>query len=188
VDDFAKDGTQPAAVAKFDPIHSRLRWQLDEAMDLGPAEDYMEADRRRGRAGTAVDELVTHPMYAKRRREFAEKALNIAKAPAGFKPFKESVPSGARPDETNADAAEARITDMQFGTIKPEFTGPLVDSQEAAKDAGDELVADAAKRLTKRLEAERAGLDPEKLADDDALELALIEPEKTNDLSFSKRV
>ncbi|MEW5749045.1 MAG: DNA polymerase ligase N-terminal domain-containing protein, partial [Candidatus Thermoplasmatota archaeon] len=38
----------------------------------------------------------------------------------------------------------------------------------------DELVEDAAKRLTKRLEAERAGFDPERMADDDALELALI--------------
>jgi len=183
-EDFAKDGTQPIAARKFDPIHSRLRWQLDEVMDLGPAEDYEEADHRRGRAGTAVDELVTHPMYAKRRREFAEKALNIAKAPAGFRPFKESVPSGARPTETNADAAEARITDMRFGNTLPEFTGPLVDSQEAAKDAGDELVEDTAKRLAKRLEAERAGLDPEKLADDDALELALIEPDE---VPLSKR-
>lgn len=166
VEDFAKDGTQPAAARKFDPIHSRLRWQLDEAMDLGPAEDYEEADRRRGRAGTAADELATHPFYAKRRKEFAEKALNIAKAPADFEAPKESVPSGPRPTETNSDATEAAITDMSYGETRPDFAGPLVDSQEAAKDAGDDLVADAARRLAKRLEAERAGLDPGKLADD----------------------
>ncbi len=173
-DDFAKDGTQPVAAAKFDPIHTRLRWQLDEAMDLGPAEDYEEADRRRGRAGTAVDELATHPFYAKRRKEFAERALNISKAPALFDAPKEAVPTGPRPTESNADAAEAAITDMRYGETKPEFIDALVGSQEAARDAGDELVEDAAKRLTKRLEAERAGFDPERMADDDALELALI--------------
>lgn len=168
VKDFAEDGTQPEAAAKFDPLHSRLRWRLDEAMDLGPAEDYEEADRRRGRAGTAIDELATHPLYAKRRKEFAEKVLNIAKAPRDFVPSKEAVPSGPRPTETNADAAGADITDMRYGETKPGFVDPLVDSNQAASDASDELVADAAKKLRKRLEAERAGFDPEKLNDDRA--------------------
>jgi hypothetical protein len=124
-----------------------------------------------------AERLLNPKANAKDRKAYAESALNIVGLPATLDIPEGDYAGGDRPDAKDSVAASGIFA----GTLRAEPDGEDDPSDEDAGDISaesrhservgrDEFIDRAVTTVRKRLDAQRAGLDPEKLADDDELE------------------
>jgi hypothetical protein len=140
-----------------------------------------------------LNELMTHPMYEKTRRELAGRIGNLVPMPPSFKPAPESRIAGFPTDETaeyadvQIDSLLGHLDDTDDAHKKPgqrRFESVLGDAQAKANntfnDMADEMAKPVVKRLKWLLEQEGKVPKPEEMADDlwtdedDAAEMALL--------------
>lgn len=114
----------------------------------------------------------------KDRKEYAESALNIVKLPQTANIPDKDYSVSDRPNE--ADSVHASDYLFSDSNDNESIDKILIESQGNESKGRDKFIEQAVKTVKKRIDAQRAGFNPEKLADDDALELALISSEDTD--------
>jgi len=164
VREFAETGEFPEA---FPYKKSEIRQRIDDEayywIDIG-------TDSRKIREYTnkEVENILRPDRNNKARKEYAEKAMGVYKAPDGFEPVPDAQVKGAKPTRQTARKAYENI-DASPEEFLDVFDDALSEQHAGEADAQGEFVEDAAQRVAKKVDYERhkgKKWDPSEMADD----------------------
>jgi len=198
--DFADMGSFPKWVAGgsygqrewiIGNINHRAAQNIGQSMGFDPdMDDYLEGKRW---ANKEAERLLSPSVNAKGRKAYAESALNIVPLPADIDVPETDCSTADRPDVKDRVVSD-RMRNRLLGKSDPGRGFPEErdlgkESKRNEREGQDRFIEQAVKTVEKRLKARRAGLDPDKLADDDwtdeddVAEMALL----ADDLPLSQR-
>jgi hypothetical protein len=172
VKDFATQGKMPDFVDG-----GQMGWEGLIAGDISYEAGTTVGDHRAAPplAKREVREQLLNPKAnGKDRQDYADAALNIIKMPHTIDIPENDCSSGDRPDAKDSvvtrNVFQQDLRDLE-GDENEDVGSPLYqgsrESVDKEKDGRRQFIEQAVKTVKKRLDAQRAGLDPDKLADDD---------------------